>query len=251
MNDRLHTGWFMVLVMAMWLYPYLSFAQTGNDEITVSAMISDHKSLRTQHTARASVEVANMALHNIFRETTERYDTINIDLDRYTRSFELIDMLYSAGVTAANFYNSFNDVKDRIGDLGKILTEYVDNYTLKGYVVSEDTLIVNRLEELIGRVSDHGEELLRTLGVIATYSTGKVHATTTMFLENMEHLNYILDSIAGDVDNCFYHIDRYIRLRMYYYKPVVLAPPRSQQEILQDAISRWKGNARRVGFGGS
>ena len=74
------------------LVPISAKAQWSFDIGTVEAYINDHKQQRSLLLARSTLEHSNKLLHEYSREETVGYKELNVDLDKYTRAFDAIEL---------------------------------------------------------------------------------------------------------------------------------------------------------------
>lgn len=77
------------------IFPKTAKAQWGFDVVSVEAYINDHKKQRSLLLARSTLEYSNQLLHEYSSEEVGKYKELNVDLDRYTRAFDVIDVMYS------------------------------------------------------------------------------------------------------------------------------------------------------------
>lgn len=114
-----------LLIAIMFLaLPSKTFAQWGFDVSSVEAYINDHKKQRSLLLARNTLEYSNKLLHSYSNDATKTYKELNVDLDKYTRAFDVIDVLYQSLRTSLNVYSTYEDVSDRISDYKKLLDDY-------------------------------------------------------------------------------------------------------------------------------
>jgi len=90
----------------MALIPSVTFAQ--RDPAALEAYINDHKKVRSLLLARSTLESSNALLHDYSRDAGIDYKEVNVDLDKYTRAFDIIDILYQSTRTAMNVYGTAN-----------------------------------------------------------------------------------------------------------------------------------------------
>src|SRR5574344_595301 len=95
---------FMLIVL---LSPLKMMAQWGFDVVSVEAYINDHKKQRSLLLARSTLEYSNKLLHEYSSKETTNYKDINVDLDKYTRAFDVIDVLYQSLRTGMNTYSTY------------------------------------------------------------------------------------------------------------------------------------------------
>ena len=142
-----------IILLLLMLVPMLARAQYSFDFLSVEALIDDHKRIRSVLMARSGVEQANELLHQYSREANVDYDSLNVKLDKYTKCFDVIDVIYNGGVTVLNVKNTYDDVSYKIGQLESLIETFINERTLRGDIVSSDTLIINACQraELINQ----------------------------------------------------------------------------------------------------
>ena len=84
------------------LLPNIAKAQWTFDITSVEAYINDHKQQRSLLLARSTLEASNKLLHNYSMKETVSYKELNADLDKYTRAFDVIDVMYQSLRTVLN-----------------------------------------------------------------------------------------------------------------------------------------------------
>ena len=108
-----------IMVCLLALAPRSAKAQLGFDVISVEAYINDHKEQRSLLLVRSTLEASNKLLHDYSSDANIDYKNINKELDKYTRAFDIIDVLYQSLRTSLNVYNTYETVSDRVADYKK------------------------------------------------------------------------------------------------------------------------------------
>lgn len=130
------------LLMIMLTVPGVTKAQWSFDVGSVEAYIADHKNQRSILLARATLEQSNNILHEYSADAAEDYKVLNFDLDKYTRAFDVIDVLYNSLRTAMNVYSVYNTVSDRITDYKKLLDDYNEKILQRNRMELSDTIVI-------------------------------------------------------------------------------------------------------------
>ena len=86
----------LMIVILLTLLPNAAKAQWGFDVSSVEAYINDHKKQRSLLLARSTLEYSNQLLHDYSQKETGEYKTQNVELDKYTRAFDVIDVMYQS-----------------------------------------------------------------------------------------------------------------------------------------------------------
>ena len=96
---------FSILILLLFvMVPQMTKAQWAFDFVSVEAYINDHKKQRSLLLARSTLELSNQLLHEYSSDATVEYKTLNVDLDKYTRAFDVIDVLYQSLRTSLKIY---------------------------------------------------------------------------------------------------------------------------------------------------
>ena len=115
---------YMAIVIMVVAFPLKVSAQWNFDIVSVEAYINDHKQQRSLLLARSTLELGNQLLHEYSSEAAVDFKELNVDLDKYTRAFDVIDILYQSLRTSLNVYSTYNSVSDRVGDYKDLLNDY-------------------------------------------------------------------------------------------------------------------------------
>ena len=225
------------------LRPYVAKAQWTFDIVSVEAYISDHKKQRSLLLARSTLEYSNKLLHEYSKDATVEYKELNVDLDRYTRAFDVIDVMYQSLRTVLNAKDTYTAVSDRIGDYKDMLTEFNDKVLKRGKAELEDLLILTINKKAIEDIANDGEQLYKSLNDLVLYATGAAACSTSDLLMVMEAINGSLDDIERHLNRAYMETWRYIQVRIGYWKEKIYQA-RSRQEIIDGAFGRWRGAGR-------
>lgn len=237
---KLNILMFLVLLA---LLPGVARAQWTFDIVSVEAYINDHKKQRSLLLARSTLEYSNQLLHDYSRKEVGGYKELNIDLDRYTRAFDVIDVMYQSLRTVLNVKNTYHSVSDRIGDYKTLLETYHEKVLKRGRIDPSDTRIITINEKAIRDIAHDGEQLYKSVSDLVLYATGAAACSTSDLLMVMESINQSLDDIERHLNSAYIETWRYIQVRIGYWKAKIYRT-RTKQEILDDAFGRWRGAGR-------
>ena len=224
--DIVRTLLVAILLLAL---PSKTFAQWGFDVASVEAYINDHKKQRSLLLARSTLEYSNKLLHSYSKDETKAYKELNVDLDKYTRAFDVIDVLYQSLRTSLNVYSTYEGVSDRISDYKKLLDDYNKKVIKRKRISLADTILIGINRRAIEKsVSD-----------LVLYATGAAACSTADLLVVLESINTSLDNIEKHLNKSYFESWRYIQVRIGYWKEKVYRT-KSKQQILEDAFGRWR-----------
>lgn len=233
----------LIAVLLLALLPDIAKAQWTFDVVSVEAYINDHKKQRSVLLARSTLEYSNKLLHQYSRKEVDGYKEVNIDLDRYTRAFDVIDVMYQSLRTVLNVKNTYTTVSDRIGDYKKLLEDFNEKILRRGRIEPSDALILTINEKAIRDIAQEGEQLYKSVSDLVLYATGAAACSTSELLMVLEAVNRSLDDIERHLNRAYIETWRYIQVRIGYWKEKIYRA-RTKQEIIDGAFGRWRGAGR-------
>lgn len=235
----------IIFILFFLILPVHLHAQFGFDVLSVEALIDDHKNVRSALAVRSSVELANMLLHQYSQDAAIDYDSLNVKLDRYTKCFDVIDVIYNGGMMVVNCRDTYQDVSTRIAQLKDVLSKFMEVCVLRGNIVSSDTLIYSACNRVIGEVGNEGSELVKSLVELAQFAVGR-SMTTAQLLNVISNINMHLDNIRKSIDHAYFVIWKYVTIRTSYFK-ASLYRAKTLRQLCSEAFSRWYDVAHGVG----
>lgn len=221
------------------MVPQMTKAQWAFDFVSVEAYINDHKKQRSLLLARSTLELSNQLLHEYSSDATVEYKTLNVDLDKYTRTFDVIDVLYQSLRTSLNVYSTYNTVSDRITDYKNLLEDYREKVLERNKIAVSDTIIISVNLRCIQKIADEGQHLYRSVSDLVLYATGAAACSTSDLLLVLESINTSLDNIERHLNRSYFETWRYIQLRMGYWKEAVYRT-KTKRQLIDDAFGRWR-----------
>ena len=228
-----------MVLMIMMLSPDKAKAQWSFDVGTVEAYITDHKNQRSLLLARATLEQSNKVLHGYSADAAKDYKELNFDLDKYTRAFDIIDLLYQSLRTSMNVYSTYNTISDRIIDYKKMLSEYNEKVLKRNRMELADTIIIKISYRCIDRIGKEGQNLYRSVSDLLLYATGAAACSTADLMLVLESINTGLDNIRLHLNSAYFDTWRYIQVRIGYWKESVYLP-KSRSLLLEGVFKRWR-----------
>ena len=230
----------LILLCLMTLFPSFCNAQYGFDAASVEAYINDHKEQRSLLLVRSTLEASNKLLHDYSSKANIDYKDINRELDKYTRAFDVIDVLYQSLRTSLNLYNTYETISDRVIDYKDMLNDFNRKCIERGNIVSTDTQIIAINVRAIGKIADEGDNLYRSVSDLVLYATGAAACSTSDLLLILTNINNSLDNIRKHLNKAYFETWKYIQVRIGYWKRQVYRA-KTMQEIVNDAFGRWRG----------
>ena len=221
------------------LFPQFASAQWTFDIVSVEAYINDHKKQRSLLLARSTLEYSNSLLHSYSSDEVGEYKEVNIDLDRYTRAFDVIDIMYQSLRTDLNVKGTYETVSERISDYTDLLEDFNKKVIQRKHIELADTMLISINRKAIDNIYNEGKYLYNSLNDLVLYASGAAECSTAELLTVLDNINNSLDLIEKHLNNAYFQTWRYIQLRMGYWKEKVYRT-RTKAEILEDAFSRWK-----------
>lgn len=233
----------IIALLLITLFPNTALAQWGFDAVSVEAYINDHKKQRSLLLARSTLEYSNQLLHEYSSEEVGKYKELNVDLDKYTRAFDIIDVMYQSLRTVLNVKDTYHSVSDRIGDYKTMLEAFHEKILKRGRIEPSDALILTINEKAIRDIAREGEHLYKSVSDLVLYATGAAACSTNDLLMILESVNKSLDDIERHLNRAYIETWRYIQVRIGYWKSKIYRE-RTKREILDGAFGRWRSAGR-------
>ena len=230
----------LMILCLMTLFPSVGKDQLGFDVASLEAYINDHKEQRSLLLVRSTLEASNKLLHDYSSEANIDYKNINKELDKYTRAFDVIDVLYQSLRTSLNVYNTYETLSDRVGDYKNMLEDFNKKCLERGNIVPPPTLIIAINVRAIAKIADEGDNLYRSVSDLVLYATGAAACSTSDLLLVLTNINNSLDNIKTHLNKAYFETWKYIQVRIGYWKRQVYRA-KTKQEIVNDAFGRWRG----------
>lgn len=237
----------LIVTMMLVLLPNVARAQWTFDVTSVEAYINDHKKQRSLLLARSTLEYSNKLLHDYTQKETCEYKTLNVELDKYTRAFDVIDVMYQSLRTVLNVKSTYENVSERISDYKRLLEDFNRKVVKRKHIALADTMLLSINARAIKQIAADGEQLYKSVNDLVLYATGAAACSTSDLLMVLESVNSSLDNIERHLNSAYFETWRYVQVRMGYWKEKVYRT-KTKAEILDDAFGRWR-KAGKLGKG--
>lgn len=229
----------ILLLCLTTLCPKAVMAQLVPRDIpTIEAYINDHKKQRSLLLARATLEESNALLHKASKVTHREYRDINLELDKYTRAFDIIDLVYSTVSTGFNVYRTYDNVSEKIGKYKTMLEDFNEKIIQRGRIESADTLLLAVNARAVVHLADECQNLYYSVCVLAAYASGQVCCTTASLMLMIDNINKSLDRIKDIVNNAYYKTWKFIQARTSYWKSEIYRS-KTIRQMATEAFDRW------------
>ena len=222
-------------------------AQLVPDVATIEAYIRDHKKQRAILYARSVLEESNKILHKTSAATNRNYKDINVELDKYERAFDVLDLVLSSVQTGFGVYKTCDVVKDKLGKYEKLIKEYKDKVLLRGKIESADTLLLTVNARAIKNIQTEVKNIWQDFVIIGGYASGQVNCTTATLIFIVESIGNSLQKIQDIVNNAYFQTWQFIQVRTSYWKSA-LYRSKTIKQIATDAIEKWMENGNIIGY---
>ena len=205
---------------------------------TIEAYINDHKKQRSLLLARATLEESNALLHKASKVTHREYRDINLELDKYTRAFDIIDLVYSTVSTGFNVYRTYDNVSEKIGKYKAMLEDFNEKVILRGRIETADTLLLTVNARAVVHLAEECQNLYSSVCVLAAYASGQVCCTTASLMLMIDNINKSLDRIKDIVNSAYYQTWKFIQARTSYWKSEIYRS-KTIRQVATEAFDRW------------
>ena len=228
-----------LIVFIVTFLPLCAHAQWSFDIGSGEAYISDHKNQKSILLARSTLELSNQLLHEYAADATGEDEDLNFDLDKYTRAFDIIDIIYQSTRTALNVRDTYTNISENVSKYKNMLTAFNEKCLSRGNIVPSDTLIITVNLRCIKKIGDEAQTLYHSMTDLVLYATGAAACSTSDLMMVLNSINQSLDNIRLHLNAAYFDTWRYIQVRIGYWKASVYRN-KSLREIIDDAFGRWR-----------
>ena len=229
----------ILLLCLTTLFPKAVIAQIVPRDIpTIEAYINDHKKQRSLLLARATLEESNALLHKASKVTHREYRDINLELDKYTRAFDIIDLVYSTVSTGFNVYRTYDNVSEKIGKYKTMLEDFNEKVIQRGRIETADTLLLTVNARAVVHLAEECQNLYSSVCVLAAYASGQVCCPTASVMLMIDNINKSLDRIKDIVNSAYYQTWKFIQARTSYWKSEIYRS-KTIRQVATEAFDRW------------
>ena len=223
----------------------------GFDVASVEALIDDHKVIRDSMKNRIAIEAGVYLLQNWTNDTIKGYKKTCDLLDKYDRSFDILDLVLSGTSTVLKVRKNYTVISDRIGGIRKLLSDFHDKCLRTGRIEYSDKLIIEIGNDMITAVCDDVEELYKSLRKLLAYqgagsATGLTAMSTSNLIQILNQIDRNFDHITKVINHGYIRLRGYILARLGPFFRRTLYRSRPVSEVATDALTRWLEVTRRA-----
>lgn len=221
-------------------------AQILPDEASIEAMIGNHRMVKTALDVRLITEIALVKAHKTTALNVTDYKAVNDTLDKYQRSFDILNTILSGASTALKTVNTVKRSKQNIEGILNLIADYQMNFLLKGDVEVADTIILNTCYRCVLDTKDAVNSLWKSYAAIGSYFTGVTECKTSNLMATFESMNESLDNLDRVLSHAYGRLWYYMLMRSHYFKGELFTSINVKQ-IVEGAYGTWMQSAQDVG----
>lgn len=233
----------IILLAIMTFIPLFGKAQIGWDVSSVEAFIDDHKSQRSLLVTRSIVEQGNKLLHSTSNDTNEKYRNMGVELDKYTKAFDAIDIIVNSLSTGFQVYSTVDNISDKVSKYKSLLNDFNDKIVKRGRIEATDTMLLSINRDAIEEVYNESQNIYGSLTSLAAYSSGQLLAKTSDINLQIKMIDQSLRRIDDIINSSYFQTYTYIKSRIYMWNRSIWTE-KSKLTIANDAFTRWRTKGR-------
>jgi len=232
-----------VVITVLFAVPQTARAQYSWDWASVEAMIDDHKAEREVLQVRSVVEEGNRVLHSSSDETNANYKDMGEQIDKYTKAFDIIDIVFNSVSTGFNNYKTVENVSDKVGKYKSLLSDFNDKIVQRGRMEPADQLLITINSAAVEELSSECENIYGSITTIAAYSSGKMHATASNINLQIMKIDESLTRINNIINRAYFETLTYIRSRTRMWNRKIFTE-KSKLTICNETFGRWRDKSK-------
>ena len=239
----------IMLTVILLCLPFRGQAQIGWDVSSVEAFIGDHKSQRSLLVTRSIIEQGNKVLHNTSDNTNSKYRDMSQELDKYTKSFDAIDIIVNSLSTGFQVYRTIDNVSEKVQKYRDLLQDYNDKIIKRGKLELVDTLLLSINRDAVEDIYAECQNIYGSVSAIAVYSSGKLLAKTSDINIQIQQIDKCLRQIDAIINLAYFQTMTYIKSRIYMWNRAIWTE-KSKVTIANEAFARWRTKGRETKVNG-
>lgn len=242
---RLHHILPLITLLFLPCFSSVTKAQFGWDMAGVEAFIDDHKGERSVLTVRTVVEQGNKVLHSTSDNTNEKFKNMNDEIDKYTKAFDVIDVVFNTVSTGFNIYHTVDNVSNKIGKYKDMLDAYNQKILSRGRIEPADTMLISINKQAIENIYNECDEIYKSCTAIAMYSTGQFLANTSSINLQIKRIDQCLTRIQRIVNRAHFETYTFIQSRIRMWNRRIFVE-KSRLTICNERFAEWKERSKNV-----
>ncbi len=212
------------------------------DPASLEAMIHNHKTIKAMLELRSLAEEGVVTYHRKSMKTMEDHAAVNKRLDKYTKCFDIIDLILNSTATGFHAYNSFGNCKRNLASYYKLLDTYRKEILSHGAVWTSDMIILDTSQQAVEGVYKGATRLWKSYMELSEIVSGARNCTTSDLMIILNDINNSIDEIDSSIRNSYMELWAYMTVRMGFWKKEIFTA-KSVKDIANDALGRWLGNS--------
>lgn len=210
-----------------------------NDPLSLEAMIGNHRIVRTALDIRAAAELGVEQAHEGSQKSIEDYQETAKKLDRYKRSFDILELILNGAATAFHGVRTYKNCQNNIKAYVELLGEYEEKILLKGKIWSSDSIIYTTSKQAMEDIKTSATSIYKSYIDLAAYLTGTAEMDTESMMLCLQCINENMDDINSSIKNAYYTLYSYMLIRTGFWKREIFQA-RNVREMAIDAYESWK-----------
>lgn len=229
-----------IIVAFLFLFPLRGFAWPGvNDPVSLEAMISNHRTLRTALEIRAVAELGVEAAHQGSQKSIEDYQETAKKVDKYKRSFDILNLILNGAATAFHGVRTYKSCQANLKAYVELLGEYEEKILLKGKIWSSDTIIYTTSKQAIDEIKSSATSIYNSYIDLAAYLSGAAEMDTESMMLCLQCINENMDDIDASINKAYITLWSYMTIRTGFWKKEIFMA-KTKEEMAVEAFDKWR-----------
>lgn len=220
--------------------------------LEIEALYLNHKTIHSRLLARTAIEETNELLHTLVKDNTEKYTQINVDLDKYSRMFDWIDLLVNGLHSGLHAKRSIENIGCLAEEYAGIISDFAKEVEETKVIRLNDAKLLELFVDAVQDIRDECESMYATFTSLTIYVTpvpgtgnespARCNPHTLYII--LEQIDSFLTSLENRMSDLVSLTSIYILERKGYWHEEVMRVERKQ--IALEALERWKSSGSKV-----
>lgn len=214
------------------------------DILTAEGFMNVARTIQTRSMARIVAETEVNEIHSVQKAYSEHQDSINKQVSKVDRAFDLVNALVTGGSTVFHTYTTGVKVGTRLKDYLLLLNEYKDKVILSGHIpIAADTVLYSNSKDMYASVRDKIKEIAKSYADLAQYGTSLRQIKTVDMIVSLSNIDNLYSDLIDIVNSHYMTLWTYMTIRLGFWSDAILYQPRSVVVLCDEGMSRWRHSA--------
>jgi len=175
----------------------------------------------------------------------EKFKNMNEEIDKYTKAFDVIDLIFNTVSTGFNIYHTIDNVSNKISKYNAMLDAYNEKILSRGNIEPADTMLISINRTAINEIYSECQTIYGSITAIAVYSSGQLLASANAINLQIKRIDECLTRIQNIVNRAYFETYTFIQSRIRMWSRRIFTE-KSRMTICNERFAVWRERSRNI-----